>query len=93
LIYALWFIGGLVVGAALILALLFFRDAPLVAALNRAHSDNDLYQQRVDRLTEAVARHAGIPVILPVSEPEVLEKSPGWFDRKPKDVKTKTRSN
>lgn len=48
-------------------------------------------QERIDRLTEAVARKEGTPIYMPQAElPKFVsnapEKSPGWWDQKPAQI-------
>lgn len=45
-------------------------------------------RERIDRLTEAICRKADIPAFMPPGDlpkqvPNILEKSQGWFDKKP----------
>lgn len=42
----------------------------------------DSQQERIDRLTEAVAAKSGVEGLILPRPPVVTEKSSGWFDKK-----------
>lgn len=78
-----WFsLACLLIGSGATVAVIYFRDLPLVEALQNKDKELKSYQSRCDRLTEAIALKADIPLVFPNQEPQVLEKIPGWYDKK-----------
>ena len=61
---------------------IYFRHTEHSSEAAEARKDARAAQERVDRLTEALSRKAGVDLVLPAPPIEKLEKIPGWFQRK-----------
>jgi hypothetical protein len=59
----------------------------LQRSLNEREADLRKAYERIDRLSEALAHKADIPLVMPQVEPrivnQILEKSATWFDNRP----------
>lgn len=67
---------------ALAALVIYFRHLEHSQEASEARKDARAAQERVDRLTEALSRKAGVDLILPAPPLPPLEKIPGYFDRK-----------
>lgn len=80
--------GPLVVGLVL-----YFRYQEASTSVAEARAGEKAALERVDRLTEALARKAGVDLILPAPPILKLEPSPTFFDRKKRPPQISVKEN
>jgi hypothetical protein len=70
-------------GVVSLLAILYFRDRSYLVAIEEAHRASRQDRERVDRLIEAIAHKAEIPVVMPAhSDPDPPIPASGWWDKR-----------